>query len=90
MRASVARRPHGATIANGAIALAVIGSAAFFIVVMEFCVGHGELTQAELSLLGAKIRVAHSPPPAQRPIKNDNGNQGEHPWPTAPLERRIH
>ena len=90
MRTSVARRPHGETIANGAIALALIGSAAFFIIVMEFCVGHGELTQAELSLLGAKVRVAHTSPSALRPIKNDNGNPGEHPWPTAPLERRIH
>jgi hypothetical protein len=90
MRTSVARRPTGATIADAAIGLALVGSAAFFIIVMEFCVGHGELTQAELSLLGAKVRVAHSSPTAQRPIKNEYGNRGETSWPTAPLERRTH
>jgi hypothetical protein len=89
MRTSIARRPNGAAIIDTAIALALVGSAAFFILVMEFCVGHGELTHAELSLLGARMRVTH-PLSAQRPTKNENGNPGEIAWPTAPLGHRIH
>jgi hypothetical protein len=77
-------------LADTATPLALFGSAAFFINVMDSCDGHGEPTQAGLSLPGAKIRVAHPALPAQRPIKNENGNPGVRLWPTAPLERRIH
>lgn len=42
------------------MALAVVGSVAFFIIVMEFFIGQGELTKSELLLLGTNVRIAHS------------------------------
>jgi hypothetical protein len=43
-----------------AIAVALVGTVAFFILVVEFCVGQGELAQVQLLLHGANIRTAHS------------------------------
>jgi hypothetical protein len=60
MRSSVARRRNGAFIADTAIALVVVGSVTFFIIVMEFFIGQGELTKSELLLLGTNVRIAHS------------------------------
>ena len=68
MRSSVARRLDVPLIADVAIAVALVGTVTFFILVVEFCVGQGELTQAQLLLLGANIRTAHS----AAPIINDN------------------
>lgn len=69
MRSSVARRPNGALIADTAIALALVGSATFFTIVMEYRVGHGELTRAEVSLLRSKVHVAHVAIPGAMPNK---------------------
>ena len=44
------------------IALGLAFSAAFFIIVTEFCVGRGELTRAQLSLLDTNARMAHVGP----------------------------
>ncbi len=60
MRSSEGRGEKFPLIIDVAIALALVASFAFFIVVMEYHVGAGELTHAELLLLGAKIRTAHS------------------------------
>jgi hypothetical protein len=76
MRSSVARRPNGALIVDTAIALALVGTTAFFTVVMEYRVGHGELTRAELSLLRG-THVVHAAIPALRPTRSDRGNPGE-------------
>jgi hypothetical protein len=53
---------------NVAIAVALVDTVTFFIFVVEFCGGQGELTQAQLLLLGANIRMAH----LAAPIINDN------------------
>jgi hypothetical protein len=71
-------------------AIAHVDPAAFFIIGMEFRDGDGEPALAAPSLLRTRIRAAHSVIPAQRPTKNENGNQGDNAWPTAPSERRIH
>ena len=63
MRSSAARRRDVPLIVDVAIALALVGTVTFFITVMEWCVGHGELTQAELLLLGVNVRMAHSTVP---------------------------
>ena len=51
-------------IADMGIALGVVASFAYCIIVMEYHVGAGELTHAELLLLGAKKRTAHSTEPS--------------------------
>ena len=61
MRSSVARRRDVPLIADVAIAFALVCTVTFFIVVMEYRVGQGELTRAELRLLDDKTRVAHAP-----------------------------
>ena len=61
MRSGVARRRDIPLIADVAIALALVCTVTFFIVVMEYRVGQGELTRAELRLLDDKTRVAHAP-----------------------------
>jgi len=48
--------------ADLAIAAGLVFSATFFLIVMEFCLGHGELTRAQLSLLDANRQVAHASP----------------------------
>ena len=44
-----------------AIAVAWVGAVTFFIVVMEYHVGRGELTAAELGLMNATVRTATAP-----------------------------
>ncbi len=44
-----------------AIAIGLLGSVTFFILVVEYHIGHGELTAAELHLLAGKTRLAHGP-----------------------------
>jgi hypothetical protein len=68
MRSSEGRGGKIPLIVDVAIALALVASFIFFIVVMEYHVGAGELTHAELRLFGAKIRTAHS----TVPTGNDN------------------
>jgi hypothetical protein len=48
--------------ADIAIAASVAFSAAFFLIVMEYCVGNGELTHAQLALLGGKAHAVHAGP----------------------------
>ena len=60
MRSGVVRRRDVPLIADVAIALVLVCTVAFFIVVMEYCVGRGELTHAQLLLLGANVRIARS------------------------------
>jgi hypothetical protein len=90
MRSSVAPRSNGALIADNAIAFALVGSAAFFIIDMGYRVGHIEPTRAELILLRTAVHVAHSAIPAQRLTRNETGNAGEPTWPIAPSEQQIH
>jgi len=68
MRSRIARRLNIPAIVDLAIAITLVCVVTFFIVVMEYCVGNGELTRAELLLLDAKTRVAHAP--AVDEIKN--------------------
>ena len=68
MRSSAARRRDVPLFVDVAIALALVGTVTFFIIVMEYCVGHGELTEAQLLLLGAKVRTAH----VAMPSSSDN------------------
>ena len=68
MRSSEGRGGKVLLTVDVAIALALVASVVFFIVVMEYHVGAGELTRAELLLLGAKIRTARS----TVPTGNDN------------------
>jgi hypothetical protein len=42
------------------IALACLCTVAYFVVVIEYCIGRGELTRAQLSLLDGNVSVAHS------------------------------
>jgi len=63
MRSGVVRRRDVPLLVDMAIALAFVGTVTFFILVMESRIGRGELTQTELRLLGADIRVAHSTVP---------------------------
>jgi len=76
MRSSVARRRDIPLIADVAIAIALAGTVTFFIVVMEYRVGQGELTRAELHLLDEKMRVAHMPV-ATGDSKNQNRENKE-------------
>jgi hypothetical protein len=68
MRSGFARRRDVPLIADVAIALALVCSVTFFIIVMEYRVGQGELTRAELRLLAEETRVAHAS------TKPDNNN----------------
>lgn len=61
MRSGLARRHEISLIADMAIAITLLGSVTFFILVVEYHVGHGELTSAQLHLLAAKTRLAHAP-----------------------------
>jgi hypothetical protein len=72
MPSSIVRR-RVPLIADLAIAVALAGTVTFFLIVMEYCVGHGELTRAELQLRDTKLRMAHSPA-ATGENKTDNGN----------------
>lgn len=56
---SVVQRRNVSLLVDTAIALAFVGTVTFFALVMEYCVGHGELTQAELRLLNTNVRIAH-------------------------------
>jgi len=60
MRSNDGRGGKVPFVVDVAIALSLVASAAFFIIVTEYHVGAGELTHAELLLLGTKIRTAHS------------------------------
>ena len=60
MRSSDGRGEEVPFIVNVAIALALGASFTYFIIVTEYRVGPGELTHAQLLLLGTKIRTAHS------------------------------
>jgi len=66
MRSRNARRTLSSLAINVAIAAAWVGAVTFFIVVMEYHIGRGELTAAELSLINATVRTATAP------IVNDN------------------
>jgi hypothetical protein len=61
MRSGFARRRDVPLIADLAIAVALLSSVTFFILVVEYHVGHGELTEAELHLFDEKTRLAHAP-----------------------------
>jgi len=61
MRSRITRR-HLSFALDVAIAIGVAFSATFFILVMEFRAGHGELTRAALTLLANNPRVAHGGP----------------------------
>lgn len=61
MRSGFARRRDVPLIADVAIAIALLSSVTFFILVIEYHVGSGELTEAELHLLDDKTRLAHTP-----------------------------
>jgi hypothetical protein len=60
MRSSDGRGEAFTFIVDVTIALALVASFTFFIIVTEYHVGTGELTHAEVLLRGAKIRTAHS------------------------------
>jgi len=60
MRSSFARRWNVALIVDTAIAVALICTVTFFTVVMEYRVGSGELTRAELRLRADGPRLAHA------------------------------
>jgi hypothetical protein len=61
MQSKTARRRDVRFLVNAAIALACVSTVAFFILVMENCVGRGELTHAQLLLLDGNVLVAHEP-----------------------------
>jgi hypothetical protein len=69
MRSRVVRRLNVPLLVDTAIALAFVVTATFFALVMEYCVGRGELTQAESRLLAGDVRVAHST------VRSSDGNQ---------------
>lgn len=71
MRSRAAPRRDVPLMVDAAIAIALIGTVSFFVIVMEYHVGRGELTRAELRLLDASVRTAHSTMPA---TKNNNRN----------------
>lgn len=71
MRSSAARRWDVPLIVDVAIALALVSTVTFFIIVMEYHVGAGELTHAQLLLLSAKKRTPHT----SALIRNDNKRQ---------------
>ena len=60
MRSSAASRRDMAFYVNAAIAFAWVCAVTYFIVVVEYCVGQGELTHAQLLLLGAKTHVVRA------------------------------
>ena len=70
MRSSEDRGAKASLLSDVAIALGLIASFAYFIVIVEYHVGAGELTHAQLLLLGAKIRTAHSTAPAGNNKRN--------------------
>jgi hypothetical protein len=61
MRSSLARHGDVPSIADVAIAIAHVCTGTFFIVVIKYCSGGGELTRAGLHLRGDKTRMAHAP-----------------------------
>ncbi len=75
MRSGVVRRRDVLLIVDVAIALVLVGTVTFFIVVMEYCVGRGELTHAQLLLLGANVRIAHSIDPTIDDKKHNRDNK---------------
>ncbi len=61
------REPRRATISffsDVAIALGLVASFVYFIVIVEYHIGAGELTHGQLLLLGGKIRTTHSTAPS--------------------------
>lgn len=75
MRSGVVRHRNVPLIVDVAIALVLVGTVTFFIVVMEYCVGRGELTRAQLLLLGANVRIAHSTDPTIDDKKHNRENK---------------
>jgi hypothetical protein len=59
MRSGWPRHTEVPFVVDMTIALALCATVTFFIVVMEFCVGQGELTHAELLLLGSRAHSAN-------------------------------
>ncbi len=70
MRSREDRRATVSLFSDVAIALGLIASFVYFIVIAEYHVGAGELTHAQLLLLGAKIRTAHSTAPVGNNKRN--------------------
>ena len=70
MRSMEDRVPTVSFFSDVAIALGLIASFVYFIVIVEYHVGAGELTHVQLLLLGAKIRTAHSTAPAGNNKRN--------------------
>lgn len=75
MRSGVVRGRDVPLITDVAIALVLVGTVTFFVVVMEYCVGRGELTHAQLLLLGANVRIAHSTDPTIDDKKSPRDNK---------------
>ena len=68
MRSNKGRNGKIPLIADLVIAFGVAASFVFLVIVVEYHVGAGELTHAQLLLLGAKIRTAHP----TGSVSNDN------------------
>jgi hypothetical protein len=77
MRSSTARRRDVSFYVNAAIAFAWVRAVTYFIVVVEYCAGQAELTQAQLLLSNAKTHVALSPASTTSEAKTTKENQGE-------------
>ncbi len=60
MRSSVARRGTVPLAIDTAIALTCVCTIAYFIVIIEYCIGRDELTRAELQLLGPEPQSLHA------------------------------
>ena len=88
MRSGVVWRRDVPLITDVAIALVLVGTVTFFVVVMEYCVGRGELTAAELGLMNATVRTAIAPA-----INNKNGTtkdiKEDSAWPTSAPQPAI-
>jgi hypothetical protein len=77
MRSGFARRRDVPLIADVAIAIALLSSVTFFVLVIEYHVGRGELTAAELHLLDEKTRLAHAPADNNQNWKPKERNDGQ-------------
>jgi len=88
MRSRVVRRRDVPLLVNMTIALAVVGTVTFFILVMEYCVGQGELTQAELRLINADVRISNTTAPLSDDKKQnweDKESKNGKWWSTQPI-----
>jgi hypothetical protein len=65
MRPRMLQRREVTFAIDTAIGLALVCTVTFFLLVIEFCVGHGELTHAELLVLAAR-RMTHLDTPNQK------------------------